>query len=88
MVAGLIAWTLLWAFYGGRFHAAADGTDPFNREISQKINDLHDGAAKQLISTADKWHLLPRAYLWGLADTIRTGVEGRRSASLLFRQMV
>src|SRR3546814_5538721 len=26
---------------------------------------------------ADDRKLLPRAYLWGLADTVRTGVEGR-----------
>src|SRR5690606_35559808 len=29
------------------------------------------------ITFADQHQLLPRAYLWGLADTVRTGVEGR-----------
>ena len=74
--AGLIGWALLWAQYGGRFHASRDGTDPFNSPITQKLNDLH-GSSKHLIAFADKYQLMPRAYLWGLADTVRTGVEGR-----------
>ena len=35
------------------------------------------GLARSVIGWTDKWHLLPRSYLWGLADTFRTGVEGR-----------
>ena len=74
--AGLIGWVLLWAQYGGRFHASRDGTDAFNSSMTQKLNDLR-GSTKHLIAAADKYHLMPRAYLWGLADTVRTGVEGR-----------
>jgi len=81
--AGLIGWLLLWAQYGGRFHASSDGTDPFNSTMSQKVDDLRSGS-KSLISLADRWKLLPRAYLWGLADTVRTGVEGRGLHHLLF----
>ena len=33
--------------------------------------------AVEQIAFADQHRLLPRAYLWGLADTVRTGVEGR-----------
>lgn len=76
-VAGLIGVLLLWVLYGGHFHAARDGSDPFNRAMSLKVGDLSDGMSKRLIAFADQWHLLPRAYLWGLADTVRTGVEGR-----------
>ena len=74
--AALIGWALLWAQYGGRFHASRDGTDPFNSSMTQKLNDLR-GSSKHLIAFADKYQLMPRAYLWGLADTVRTGVEGR-----------
>ena len=74
--AGVIGWALLWAQYGGRFHASRDGTDPFNSPMTQKLNDLR-GSTKHLIAAADKYQLMPRAYLWGLADTVRTGVEGR-----------
>ena len=74
--AALIGWALLWAQYGGRFHASRDGTDPFNSPMTQKLNDLR-GNTKHLIAAGDKYQLMPRAYLWGLADTVRTGVEGR-----------
>ena len=74
--AALIGWMLLWAQYGGRFHASRDGSDPFNSPITQKLNDLR-GSSKHLIAFADRYQLMPRAYLWGLADTVRTGVEGR-----------
>lgn len=76
-VAGLLGWMLLWAQFGGRFHASPDGTDPFNVPMSQKVDGLRRGVAKSAITLADKWHLLPRSYLWGLSDTVRTGVEGR-----------
>jgi hypothetical protein len=29
-------------------------------------------------------HVVPRAYLWGFADTIRAGLEGRESLQLFF----
>ena len=29
-------------------------------------------------------HVVPRAYLWGFADTIRAGMEGRESPQLIF----
>lgn len=85
-VAGLIGGALLWALYGCHFHAAPDGSDPFNRVMSLKVGDLSDGMAKRLIAFADQWHLLPRAYLWGLADTVRTGVEGRGLRHFFFGQ--
>ncbi len=76
-LAGLLGWILLWAQYGGRFHAARDGTDPFNVPMSQKVDGLRQGLARSVIGLSDQWRLLPRSYLWGLADTFRTGVEGR-----------
>lgn len=81
--AGMIGWVLLWTLYAGHFHAAPDGSDPFNRPLAQKIGDLH-GLPKTAIALADQWRLFPRAYLWGLADTVRTGVEGREAHLLFF----
>ncbi len=75
--AGLLALATLWACYGFRFHAAPDGSDLFNRAMADKIADLQIPAWRTAIGQADAWHLLPRAYLWGLADTVRAGVEGR-----------
>lgn len=77
IVCGLLALAVLWAQYGFHFHAAADGSDAFNRAMPDKIAELNLDHWRDGIAFADRWHLLPRAYLWGLADTVRTGVEGR-----------
>lgn len=75
--AGALALAVLWAAYGFRFHAAPDGSDLFNRPMADKIADLQIPGWRWAIATADAWRLLPRPYLWGLADTVRAGVEGR-----------
>lgn len=72
-----LAVALLWSMYGLHFHAGADGRDAFNRPIAAKIDELKLPRWKGAIAFADQHRLLPRAYLWGLADTVRTGVEGR-----------
>lgn len=77
MVVALVAVAVLWGQYGFRFHAAPDGSDPFNRPMPDKIAELKLEHWRTGIAFADRFHLLPRAYLWGLADTVRTGVEGR-----------
>ena len=74
---GLLAIAVLWAQYGFRFHAAPDGSDAFNRPMPDKIAELRLPHWRGAIAFADEHQLLPRAYLWGLADTVRTGVEGR-----------
>ncbi len=80
VLAGAIAVLLLWASYGFRFHADAAGGDAFNRPIAEKIADVSKPALREALSFADRHQLLPRAYLWGLADTLRTGVDGRNIA--------
>ena len=76
-VVGVLALAVLWSLYGLHFHAARDGSDAFNRPMADKIAELKLDSWREGITFADRWHLLPRAYLWGLADTVRTGVEGR-----------
>ena len=76
-VAAFLAVTCLWAAYGFRYHAAPDGTDPFNKPFDAKVDDLSSPRQRALLHAIDHAHLLPRAYVWGLADTMRTGVEGR-----------
>ncbi len=75
--AAALAIVLLWGLYGFHFHAAPDGGDAFNRPLEAKVAELKIGLWRDAIALADRWHLAPRAYLWGLADTVRTGVEGR-----------
>lgn len=76
-VAAALAIAVVWALYGFRFHAAPDGSDGFNRPMADKIAELKIDIWRDGIAFADRVRLLPRAYLWGLADTVRTGVEGR-----------
>lgn len=75
--AGVLGVGLLWAQYGFHFHAGADGGDRFNQSMPDKIAGLQIGSLRQAIEIADGARLLPRSYLWGLADTVRAGVEGR-----------
>ncbi|MEO7725329.1 MAG: hypothetical protein ABIU29_11705 [Chthoniobacterales bacterium] len=81
--AGMIGWALLWTLFAGHFHAARDGSDPFNRPLAKKIGDLHC-LPRTAIALVDQWRIFPRACLWGLADTVRTGVEGRELRTLFF----
>ncbi|MEP6907542.1 MAG: hypothetical protein ABI858_06120 [Pseudoxanthomonas sp.] len=76
-LAGLLGVAVLWAQYGFQFHAGVDGNDGFNRAMADKIADLNLSHWRDGIGLADHLQLLPRSYLWGLADTVRTGVEGR-----------
>lgn len=80
-IAALLAWVVLWGQYGFRFHAGPDGSDAFNRPMPDKIADLNIPHWREGIAFADRHHLLPRAYLWGLADTVRAGIEGRGQSS-------
>ena len=72
-----LAVAVLWASYGFRFHTSPDGSDPFNRPMADKIEDLGRPSWRLAIGFADQHRLLPRPYLWGLADTVRAGVDGR-----------
>lgn len=73
----LLAVATLWAFYGFHFHAGADGSDDFNRAMATKLGDLRVERWRDLLTWLDRWQILPRSYIWGLADTVRAGVEGR-----------
>lgn len=77
LLAGLLGAAVLWGQYGFHFHAGRDGSDGFNRGLSDKIADISSPRWREGIALADRLQLLPRSYLWGLADTVRTGVEGR-----------
>lgn len=83
LAAGVLGLAVLWAMYGFRFHAGPDGSDGFNRAMADKVADLNIPHWRTAIGLADEARLLPRAYLWGLADTVRAGVEGRGQSSHL-----
>jgi hypothetical protein len=82
-VAGVLALVVLWAQYDFRFAPRADGSDGFNRELAAKIDDLHSPFLRGTLQASVDLRLLPRAYVWGLADTLRAGIEGRGNAGTL-----
>ena len=82
-IAAVLAFAVLWSAYDFRFKADPDHADRFNLPIAEKIDSLRLEHWKTAIAFADRHQLLPEAYLWGLADTVRTGVEGRSAG--LFR---
>jgi hypothetical protein len=65
VIAG-IAIVVLWAAYGFRLHPQK-GVSAETRVI-EYAQGLHHPLQTVLISQAARWHLLPEAYLYGLAD--------------------
>ncbi|MCA6079028.1 ArnT family glycosyltransferase [Fulvivirga sedimenti] len=80
----LIMLATLWAAYGFNSHSSEGGQDLFNRSLELKISDLNTERWRVLLTFMDKSQLLPKAYIWGLADTIRAGIEGRGDDQHLF----
>ncbi|HTV22720.1 MAG TPA: tetratricopeptide repeat protein [Polyangiaceae bacterium] len=94
------AYLTLWSFYSFRFAEASPdelkalpvavvGSKPgdpeaFNRSMADKIADLHSPLHRAVLDLAVQTHVLPRAYLWGLADIVRAGVEGRQEVLYIF----
>jgi hypothetical protein len=82
-VAAVLSLVVLWAAYGFRYHesrlldAKGQFVETFNRPLDAKIGDLRSAGLRTALTTAERLHVVPRAYLWGLADTVRAGVEGR-----------
>jgi len=73
----VLAWIMLWGLYGFHFNESRAGVDLFNRPLSTKIADLHRPNLRNAISFLENIRFLPRSYLWGLADVIHVGLEGR-----------
>ena len=71
------ALAVLWATYAFRFTESAASTEVFNRPLADKIADVRSPAYRAALQGIRVMHLLPRAYIWGLADTVRAGLEGR-----------
>jgi len=77
LVVGFLALGTLWAVYGFQNHSSDNNEDAFNRTLTEKIEDLNSPSWKRLIGLMEQTKIVPRAYIWGLADTVRAGIEGR-----------
>jgi len=78
---------VLWGFYLFRFRESPTPGEHFNRPLAAKISDLQSPLYHTVLSSIAAGHLLPRAYLWGFADTIRAGIEGRAEAVYAFGRL-
>jgi hypothetical protein len=79
-VAGVVlgALLVLWAMYGFRYNESPGiAEETFNRSLQDKISDIRSPAYRGVLSAATTFPVFPRSYIWGMADTIRAGVEGR-----------
>jgi len=85
-VVGVMAGALLvlWASYLFHYEEARTGHDTFNRPLLDKISDVDTPMYHSVLTAMAATHAVPRAYLWGFADTIRAGMEGRPFPQLIF----
>ena len=76
---------VLWSFYLFRFRESpATSEEQFNRPLAMKIADVKSPIYRVGLNLMARGHLFPRAYTWGMADTIRAGAEGRAIPVLAF----
>ncbi|MGB6496915.1 MAG: hypothetical protein WA853_08350 [Candidatus Acidiferrum sp.] len=78
------AMLVLWASYFFRYSETPNGIESFNRPLVEKINDISSLRYHAVLAAMATTRVVPRAYLWGFADTIRAGIEGRESPQLFF----
>ena len=75
---------LLWGLYF--FHAGESrtGDETFNRTLDDKIADVHAPLSRAVLKAMAATHIAPRAYVWGLADTISVGLEPKATPVTAF----
>src|SRR5215472_3760840 len=78
VVIGAIAYTLLWSAYGFRY-AARPGNAPLVPTTSAFLGMLHRPFSAHAIGFAERHHLLPESYLYGLTDIAIGTSDGRPS---------
>ncbi len=74
---GSLSFATLWGLYGFRYRESREEGDSFNRPLEEKISDVASPVLRGALRAAAQGRLLPRSYLWGLADVTRAGLEGR-----------
>lgn len=78
------ALTILWGFYLFRYGETRTRAEAFNRALTDKIKDVETPYYHAILVSMDKTRIVPRAYLWGFADTVHAGMEGRPFPQLIF----
>lgn len=80
----LVASAVVWGIYGFRYTESGMATQQFNRPLERKILDLQSHRSRAALAFLARYHLAPRPYIWGLADTMRAGLEGRTGEAHVF----
>ncbi|HEY6945470.1 MAG TPA: hypothetical protein VI431_10055 [Candidatus Acidoferrum sp.] len=80
----IAALVVLWAFYLFRYAESNVGHEVFNRPLADKIADVHSPIYRSVLRGMTSTHVVPRAYIWGFADTVRAGLEGRNDPITAF----
>jgi 4-amino-4-deoxy-L-arabinose transferase-like glycosyltransferase len=68
------AWGVTWAFYGFRYAAAPAGLE-LSPKLAPYIASMPNKTNAAELAAISRWHLLPEAYIWGLANTKKTEWE-------------
>jgi len=79
--------TILWGFYFFRYAETRTGQDSFNRALADKIRDVNTPFYHAVLVGMNATRIVPRSYLWGFADTVHAGMEGRLAPQLAFGRM-
>lgn len=81
----IVAIIVLWSFYLFRFsESPATSGEQFNRPLETKISDIKSPLYQTGLKMMANRRIFPRPYIWGMADTIRAGAEGRAIPVLAF----
>ncbi len=78
---------ILWGMYRFRYAESSQRNERFNRPLALKIEDIRSPLWRSSLTGLARYHLLPRSYIWGLADTVRTGIEGRANSEYAFGRL-
>src|SRR5208283_761489 len=82
-----VALAILWGFYFFRYAETRTGQELFNRPLKDKIKDVNTPFYHSVLAGMAASRIVPRAYLWGFADTVHAGMEGRADPQLIFGRL-
>jgi hypothetical protein len=78
---------ILWGTYRFRYSESKTQEEKFNRMLDSKIEDVRTPIWRSSLRSLAAWRVLPRSYIWGLADIVRTGMEGRADSTYAFGEL-
>ena len=70
----VIAWIVLWSFYGFRYKSAPEGRE-LNPALNAYLAKMYDQPAARKLAIVAHNKVLPEAYSWGLENTKNTEFE-------------